>query len=81
MVKDMEKIKKDAEEIVSRFSQILEEFNLSEVEEELYILDVKNVLREDEVKIQDSSFRENALKIAPKVKDGYIVVEKGKWTN
>ncbi|ADG13560.1 Asp-tRNA(Asn) amidotransferase subunit GatC [Methanocaldococcus infernus] len=71
-----EKIKKEAMEIIEKFSSILEKYNLDE-EESLYIIDKRNVLREDEAK--NPEFREKFLKLAPKTKDGYVVVEKGSW--
>jgi len=75
---DREKVEREAEEIVRRFSQVLERYSFEDVEE-YYILDSKNVLREDEEPTVDPSFREDVLKIAPKTRDGYIVVEKSKW--
>ncbi len=77
--RQIEKIKKEAEEIVEKFSKVLEEFNL-EMEESYYIIESRNVLREDNAVEADPNFREKFLKIAPKVnKEGYIVVEKGSW--
>ncbi|MCS3901112.1 Asp-tRNA(Asn) amidotransferase subunit GatC [Methanococcus voltae] len=76
---EIEKIQKQANEIVEKFSEVLENFSL-DVEEEYYILENKNVLREGDEAILDPSFRENALKVAPKTKDGSIVVEKSKWS-
>ncbi|EHP86459.1 Asp-tRNA(Asn) amidotransferase subunit GatC [Methanotorris formicicus] len=77
---NIEKIKKEADEIIEEFSKVLEGFELGE-EETYYILDTKNVLRTDDEPSLDESFREDVLKIAPKTKDGYVVVEKGKWSN
>ncbi|MDK2790835.1 MAG: aspartyl-tRNA(Asn)/glutamyl-tRNA(Gln) amidotransferase subunit [Methanothermococcus sp.] len=76
---DVEKIQKQAEEIVDKFSKVLESFDLGD-EEEYYILETKNVLRDDDEPSIDPSFRDNALNIAPKTKEGYIVVEKSKWS-
>ncbi|AAB98231.1 conserved hypothetical protein [Methanocaldococcus jannaschii DSM 2661] len=77
--KTIEKIKKEAEEIINKFSEVLEKFNL-EMEESYYIIDTRNVLREDEAVESNPEFREKFLKIAPKVnKEGYVVVEKGSW--
>ena len=77
--KTVEKIKKEAEEIINKFSEVLEKFNL-EMEESYYIIDSRNVLREDEAVESNPEFREKFLKIAPKVnKEGYVVVEKGSW--
>jgi len=78
---DIEKIQKQAEEIVKQFSTVLENFNVNNEEEEYYILNTKNVLREEDIPKLDSSFKHDALKIAPKTKDSYIVVEKSKWSN
>jgi len=77
--KTVEKIKKEAEEIINKFSEVLEKFNL-EMEESYYIIESRNVLREDEAVESNPEFREKFLKIAPKVnKEGYVVVEKGSW--
>ena len=77
--KTIEKIKKEAEEIINKFSEVLEKFNL-EMEESYYIIDSRNVLREDKAVESNPEFREKFLKIAPKVnKEGYVVVEKGSW--
>jgi len=77
---DVEKIQGQAEEIVEKFSTVLESFDL-ENEEEYYILETKNVLRDEDIPVIDTSFKNDALKIAPKTKDDYIVVEKSKWSN
>ena len=77
---NVEKIQKQAEEIVEQFSTVLESFEL-DGEEEYYILETKNVLREGDIPNLDTSFKHDALKIAPKTKDDYIVVEKSKWSN
>jgi aspartyl-tRNA(Asn)/glutamyl-tRNA(Gln) amidotransferase subunit C len=77
---DVEKIQRQAEEIVEKFSTVLESFDL-ENEEEYYILETKNVLRDEDIPVIDTSFKNDALKIAPKTKDDYIVVEKSKWSN
>ncbi|XRP97389.1 Asp-tRNA(Asn) amidotransferase subunit GatC [Methanocaldococcus sp. 16A] len=77
--KTIEKIKKEAEEIINKFSEVLEKFDL-EMEESYYIIDSRNVLRDDEAIESNPEFREKFLKIAPKVnKEGYVVVEKGSW--
>jgi aspartyl-tRNA(Asn)/glutamyl-tRNA(Gln) amidotransferase subunit C len=78
---DVEKIQKQAEEIVEKFSTVLESFDLENEEEEYYILETKNVLRDEDIPVIDTSFKNDALKIAPKTKDDYIVVEKSKWSN
>ena len=77
---DVEKIQRQAEEIVEKFSTVLESFDL-ENEEEYYILETKNVLRDEDIPVIDTSFKNDALKIAPKTKDDYIAVEKSKWSN
>ncbi|XRO76258.1 Asp-tRNA(Asn) amidotransferase subunit GatC [Methanocaldococcus sp. 10A] len=77
--KTIEKIKKEAEEIINKFSEVLEKFDL-EMEESYYIIDSRNVLRDDEAIESNPEFREKFLKIAPEVnKEGYVVVEKGSW--
>ncbi len=78
---DAEKIQRQAEEIVEKFSTVLESFDLENEEEEYYILETKNVLRDDDSSITNTSFKNDALQIAPKIKDDYIIVEKSKWSN
>lgn len=77
---DVEKIQKQADEIVAQLSEVLENFDL-ETDEEYHILETKNVLRDDDEAILDESFKIDALNVAPKVKDGSIVVEKSKWSH
>ncbi|ABO35338.1 Asp-tRNA(Asn) amidotransferase subunit GatC [Methanococcus maripaludis] len=76
---NVEKIQKQADEIVAQLSEVLENFDL-ETEEEYHILETKNVLRDDDEAFLDESFKNDALNVAPKVKDGSIVVEKSKWS-
>jgi len=76
---DIEKIQKQADEIVSQLAEVLENFKF-ENEGEYYILESKNVLRDDDEAVLDESFRTNALNVAPKTKDDSIVVEKSKWS-
>ncbi|WP_456471500.1 Asp-tRNA(Asn) amidotransferase subunit GatC [Methanocaldococcus sp.] len=73
---DLERLRREALIIIEEFSKVLDKYNLDE-EESLYIIDKKNVLRED--KEEKTNFREKFLKLAPKTKDGYVVVEKGSW--
>lgn len=51
---DVEKIQKQADEIVAQLSEVLENFDL-ETEEEYHILETKNVLRDDD----EASFRKH----------------------
>ncbi|ABR55342.1 Asp-tRNA(Asn)/Glu-tRNA(Gln) amidotransferase, subunit C, putative [Methanococcus vannielii SB] len=76
---DIEKIQKQAEEIVSKLADVLENFKF-ENEGEYYILESKNVLRSDDEAVLDESFKSNALNVAPKTKDDVIIVEKSKWS-
>ncbi len=66
-------IQKDLNEILSMVEK-LNEVNTDNVEPLIHISEEEHVLREDEIKHQLS--REEALKNAPKQKDGYFLVPK-----
>lgn len=75
MVIDKEKIQKEGINILEEFSEQLK--NLPETKETHYVLDIKNVLREDKKAILKKNFREKLKRIAPRVEENYIVAEKG----
>ncbi len=67
---------KEVEEIIKKFSEVLEKYNLEE-EESYYIIEKKNVLRED-IPERDNNYRENFLKLT-KNENGYVKVERAHW--
>ncbi len=68
---DIEQLAGELDEIIS-FAEQLNEVNKDNVEPTSHVLDVRNVLREDEVK--PSLPREETLKNAPDQKDGQFKV-------
>ncbi len=70
---ERDSIQKDLNEILSMVEK-LNEVNTDNVEPLIHISEEEHVLREDEIKHQLS--REEALKNAPKQKDGYFLVPK-----
>lgn len=69
------KIEKDAEEILKKFSEALQD--IPELEETYYIVDNLNREREDQAQEKDST---KILKNAQVDEEGNLLVEKGKWT-
>lgn len=72
---DEEKIKKDGIKLINEFSKMLE--RVPETEETHYVVDLKNVTREDKKAIRKEDFPEKFKKIVPRWEDGYVVAEKG----
>jgi len=71
----------DEKEILEEGKKILEEFSealkdVPETEETHYVIDLKNVTREDSPGSCSEEFEEKFKKLAPRVVDGYIKVEK-----
>ncbi|MEM2918757.1 MAG: Asp-tRNA(Asn) amidotransferase subunit GatC [Candidatus Altiarchaeota archaeon] len=75
MAIDKEKIQKEGIKILEEFSEQLK--NLPETKETHYVLDIKNILREDKECVLKKNFREKLKRIAPRVEENYIVAEKG----
>lgn len=77
-----EKIKKSAEEIIDKFSEI--EKNLPTEEKTYYLLSSLNVLRSDKKESSEEkrkSFRKNFLRIMPEKDDeGNLKVEVAEWS-
>ena len=71
---DSEKIKKEGIGIIEEFSRMLAD--IPETVETHYVVDMKNVTREDGEPERKGDFRENMRKIVPKWEDGYVVAEK-----
>jgi aspartyl-tRNA(Asn)/glutamyl-tRNA(Gln) amidotransferase subunit C len=69
------KIEKEAEEILSKFSEALKD--VPKLEETYYMVD--NINRERKDKAQEKN-PEKILRNAETDDDGNIIVEKGKWT-
>jgi aspartyl-tRNA(Asn)/glutamyl-tRNA(Gln) amidotransferase subunit C len=69
------KIEKEAEEILKKFSEALQD--IPELEETYYIVDNLNREREDQSQEKDST---KILKNAQVDNDGNVIVEKSKWT-
>lgn len=72
---DREKIKKEGIELIEEFSKMLAD--IPETVETHYVVDIKNVTRDDKKPERKINFIENMRKIAPKWEDGYVVAEKG----
>ena len=68
-------IQKEAEHILNKFSEVLEQ--IPDLEETRYIVDNLNRKRED---LKESKNPEKILRNAHVDKQGSIVAEKGKWT-
>ena len=68
-------ILKDAEHILKKFAEVLEQ--IPDLEETRYIVDNLNRTRED---LKESKNPEKILRNAHVDKQGSIVAEKGKWT-
>ncbi|MGC9516104.1 MAG: Asp-tRNA(Asn) amidotransferase subunit GatC [Methanomicrobiales archaeon] len=68
------KIEKEAEEILEKFSKVLE--NIPELEETHYIVDNINLTRED---LAEDKNPDKILRNAHIDEDGNLIAEKGKW--
>ena len=68
-------IEKDAEDIIEKFSKILED--IPDSDETWYITDNLNLTRDDEAHVKNP---EKILRNAHVDKQGSVVAEKGKWT-
>ncbi|MDD3754041.1 MAG: Asp-tRNA(Asn) amidotransferase subunit GatC [Methanobacterium sp.] len=68
------KIEKEAEEILQKFSKVLE--NIPDLEETHYMVDNVNLTREDCAEDKDP---EKIMQNTNVDEDGNLIVEKGKW--
>ncbi|RAP50442.1 MAG: asparaginyl/glutamyl-tRNA amidotransferase subunit C [Methanosphaera sp. rholeuAM74] len=68
-------IEKEAETILNKFSEVLEQ--IPDLEETQYLVDNLNRTRED---VNEESCPEKILRNAHVDKKGSVVAEKGKWT-
>jgi len=73
---DNEEIKKQAEEILDKFSKALEKIKIEEAKVERD----KDRREEGEGREGDENFREIMFENAPKKKNEFIEAEKGEWT-
>ncbi|HDN83082.1 MAG TPA: Asp-tRNA(Asn) amidotransferase subunit GatC [Candidatus Altiarchaeales archaeon] len=71
---DKKKIEVEGIKLIEEFSKILEK--IPEIEETYYVIDLKNILRDDKAAKLDDSFHGKLLRLAPKKDDGYIIAEK-----
>ncbi|WP_406533879.1 Asp-tRNA(Asn) amidotransferase subunit GatC [Methanobrevibacter sp.] len=69
-------IEKDAEDIIEKFSKILED--IPDSDETWYITDNLNLTRDDKAQAKNP---EKILRNARIDKDGNLVVKKADWTN
>jgi aspartyl-tRNA(Asn)/glutamyl-tRNA(Gln) amidotransferase subunit C len=69
------KIEKEAEEILSKFSEALKD--IPQLEETYYLVDNLNREREDHAEKKDP---EKIMRNAETDEEGNLIVEKGKWT-
>jgi len=72
---DEEKIKGEGVKLIEEFSRMLEK--VPETEETHYVVDIRNVTREDDKPVKKKKFPKNLRKIVPRQEDGYVVAEKG----
>lgn len=71
---DEEKIREQGIKLIEKFSRMLEK--IPETEETHYVIDMKNVTREDKKAVKKKDFDKKMKKIAPKWEEGYVVAEK-----
>ena len=72
---DKDKIKKEGIRLLDEFSEALK--NVPETKETHYVVDMKNVWRQDKKPKKTKDFRKKMRAIAPKMEEGYVVAEKG----
>ncbi len=71
---DEKKIREQGVSLIERFSVMLEK--IPETEETHYVVDLKNVMREDGKSIRKRDFDKKMERIAPRWDEGYVVAEK-----
>ncbi len=72
---DIEKIRKEGVALIEEFSKELE--GVPPTEETHYVMDVRNVCREDASGMLKETFPQDLKKIVPRWEDGFVVSEKG----
>jgi predicted Asp-tRNA(Asn)/Glu-tRNA(Gln) amidotransferase subunit C len=73
---DAEKIRHGGVGLLEEFSKALEK--VPDTSETHYVVDLKNVWRDDTKPTCQKGFRDKLEKIAPKMEEGYVVAEKAK---
>ena len=74
---EKEEVKKEAEKVLEELSHALGEVDLDET---YYVVEDINVTREDSNPEVDDAFLKSIRKNAVQMdKDGYFIMEKGKW--
>ncbi|OYT54032.1 MAG: Asp-tRNA(Asn) amidotransferase GatCAB subunit C [Candidatus Altiarchaeales archaeon ex4484_2] len=73
---DREKIRKDGLKLIDEFSEMLKE--VKETDETHYVVDLKNVTRDDGKPERKKEFREKMRRIAPRWEDNHVIAEKGR---
>jgi aspartyl-tRNA(Asn)/glutamyl-tRNA(Gln) amidotransferase subunit C len=71
---DEEKIRQQGMKLIEKFSKMLEK--IPQTEETHYVLDQKNITREDKDPVTKKDYREKLKKNAPRWEEGYLVAEK-----
>ncbi len=71
---DKKKIEKEGIKLIESFSEILE--NIPQSDETHYVVDLKNVKREDGEAVMKKDFHKKMKKLAPNWSEGYVVAEK-----
>ena len=71
---DEKKIREQGIKLIEEFSRMLEK--IPETRETHYVVDLRNVTREDRGAVRKKGFDEKMKRIAPRWDEGYIVAEK-----
>ncbi|HIE34369.1 MAG TPA: Asp-tRNA(Asn) amidotransferase subunit GatC [Candidatus Altiarchaeales archaeon] len=72
---DKEKIDEEGMKLLEEFSKMLE--RVPDTEEMHYVIDLKNITRDDKKSVRKKDFPEKIRRIAPRWDDNYIIAEKG----
>jgi len=72
---NQESIKREGVKLIEEFSEKLAA--LPETEETHYVVDLKNISREDGKPVRKKDFAGKIGRLAPRFEDGYVVAEKG----
>ena len=73
---EREKIKQDGLKLIDEFSKMLED--VKETDETHYVVDIKNVTRDDGKPRMKKEFRKKMGKNAPRWEDNHVIAEKGR---
>ncbi|OYT27073.1 MAG: Asp-tRNA(Asn) amidotransferase GatCAB subunit C [Candidatus Altiarchaeales archaeon ex4484_96] len=71
-----EKIRQDSLKLIDEFSRMLAD--VSETQETHYVVELKNITREDGKAQKKAGFRKKMEKNAPRWDEGYVSAEKGR---